>query len=239
VSAVTKIAVARDTARAGARRGADKMPERHKEKCMTPFRVVSSCIVTLALVAPSVVATNQAQTAPAAAQAAPANEPVVVMRTSLGEIRIRLHKDKAPISVENFLGYVNKQFYDGTIFHRIIPTFMIQGGGFSADMKRKETAPAIKLEAQNGLKNVRGSVAMARTADPNSATSQFFINVVDNAGLDYPKPDGNGYAVFGQVINGMDVVDKIKAVQTTTKAGMQDVPTEPVVIQSIRLAGKT
>jgi peptidyl-prolyl cis-trans isomerase A (cyclophilin A) len=180
---------------------------------------------------------SDAVAAGSAAQAAGAKEPVVIVKTSMGEIRIRLQPDKAPLSVENFLQYVNKQFYDGTVFHRVIPTFMIQGGGFTPDMTQKPTRAAIKLEAQNGLKNVRGSVAMARTADPNSATAQFFINVVDNPGLDYPKPDGNGYAVFGQVIAGLDVVDKIKGVATGVKNGFRDVPTTPVVIESIRVMG--
>jgi len=169
--------------------------------------------------------------APVAAEKAP----VVVVKTSLGEIRIELNKEKAPVSVENFLGYVNKKFYDGTIFHRVIPTFMIQGGGFGADGVKKATGAPIKNEASNGLKNVRGSIAMARTADPNSATCQFFINVVDNPGLDYPKPDGAGYAVFGQVIAGLDVVDKIKAVPTGQKYGMADVPLTNVVIESVRV----
>jgi peptidyl-prolyl cis-trans isomerase A (cyclophilin A) len=161
-------------------------------------------------------------------------EPVVLMKTSMGDVRIRLRPDKAPVSVENFLGYVNKQFYDGTVFHRIIPTFMIQGGGFTADLNKKPTGAPIKLESMNGLKNTRGTVAMARTNDPNSATSQFFINVVDNPPLD-AKSEGTGYAVFGEVISGMDVVDKIKAVATTTKSGMQNVPVDPVTIQSIRV----
>jgi len=142
------------------------------------------------------------------------------------------------VSVKNFLGYVNKKHYDGTVFHRVISTFMIQGGGFTAAMEKKPTGQPIKNEAQNGLKNVRGSVAMARTADPNSATCQFFINVIDNPGLDYPKPDGHGYAVFGQVVAGMDVVDKIKAVAVTTTNGMQNVPVTPVVIESVRLASQ-
>jgi peptidyl-prolyl cis-trans isomerase A (cyclophilin A) len=175
---------------------------------------------------------------PAAAATTATGDPVVVMKTSMGEIQIKLYQDKAPVSVANFLAYVNKRFYDGTIFHRIIPTFMVQGGGFTADMTKKPTAAPIKIESQNGLKNTRGTVAMARTADPNSATAQFFINVVDNAGLDYPKPDGHGYAVFGEVIAGMDVVDKIKAVPTTVKAGMRDVPVDAVTIESVRLAGK-
>ena len=163
--------------------------------------------------------------------------PVVVMTTSLGEIRIELDKGKAPVSVENFLGYVGQKHYDGTVFHRVIDGFMIQGGGFTADMVKKPTGPPVKNEAQNGLRNVRGSIAMARTADPNSATCQFFINVADNPGLDYPKPDGHGYTVFGRVTAGMDVVDKIKAVATGEKGGMRDVPVTPVVIESVRLEG--
>lgn len=189
------------------------------------FLAGSVLLVLSAFVAPS----------PCAAQAAGAG-PVVVMKTSLGEVRLQLDQDKAPVSVKNFLAYVNKKHYDGTVFHRVISTFMIQGGGFTADLEKKPTGQPIKNEAQNGLKNVRGSVAMARTADPNSATSQFFINVVDNPGLDYPKPDGHGYAVFGQVIAGLDVVDKIKAVAVTTTNGMQNVPVTPVVIESMRLA---
>jgi len=162
---------------------------------------------------------------------------VVVVKTSLGEIRIELDKGKAPASVENFLGYVGQKHYDGTVFHRVIDGFMIQGGGFTADMVKKPTGPPVKNEAQNGLRNVRGSIAMARTADPNSATCQFFINVADNPGLDYPKPDGHGYTVFGRVTAGMDVVDKIKAVATGEKGGMRDVPVTPVVIESVRLEG--
>ena len=175
------------------------------------------------------------QAAPAAQAPTASAAPTVVMKTSLGEIRIRLHRDKAPATVENFLGYVSRKFYDGTVFHRVIDGFMVQGGGFTADLGRKPTSAPIALETQAGLKNLRGTLAMARTNDPNSATSQFFINVVDNAALD-PKPGGAGYAVFGEVIAGMDVVDKIRAVPTTTKGGMRDVPVEPVVIESVRLA---
>jgi peptidyl-prolyl cis-trans isomerase A (cyclophilin A) len=186
----------------------------------------------------AVTAALSAQTGGAKPAATAGNEPVVVVKTSMGDIQIKLFKDKAPVTVENFLGYVNKRFYDGTVFHRVIPNFMIQGGGLTAELAEKPTGPPIKLESKNGLKNVRGAVAMARKPAPDSATAQFFINVVDNAGLDYPKPDGNGYAVFGEVVAGMDVVDKIKAVATTTKGGMGDVPVEAVVIQSVRVAGK-
>jgi peptidyl-prolyl cis-trans isomerase A (cyclophilin A) len=203
---------------------------------MSTFRAASTSLILMSSI---VLAAPVPGAARAASGQAAASEPVAVITTSMGEIRIKLLKDKAPISVQNFVDYVNKKFYDGTVFHRVIPTFMIQGGGHLPDLTRKTTGPAIKLESQNGLKNVRGSVAMARTADPNSATAQFFINVVDNSGrLDYPKPDGHGYAVFGEVIAGMDVVDKIRAVPTTSQNGMQDVPAKPVVIESIRLASQ-
>jgi peptidyl-prolyl cis-trans isomerase A (cyclophilin A) len=169
--------------------------------------------------------------------ASAADNPVVVMKTSKGVIEIELDKGKAPVTVENFLAYTNDKFYDGTIFHRIIPTFMIQGGGFTPDMKQKDTKAPIKNEASNGLKNVRGSIAMARTSDPNSATAQFFINVVDNPNLDY-RGDGPmeiGYAVFGKVTKGMEVVDAIKAVPTTTKPPFANVPVDPVLIESVTL----
>jgi len=163
--------------------------------------------------------------------------PVVVMETSMGNVKIELFKDKAPISVRNFLSYVKDQYYDGTIFHRVINSFMIQGGGLDENMQPKKTKFAIKNEATNGLSNKRGTLAMARTAVVDSATSQFFVNVVDNAFLDHSgkSPDRFGYAVFGQVIEGMDVVDAIRAVKTGNKAGHSDVPVEPVFITSIRL----
>ena len=159
--------------------------------------------------------------------------PMVLMSTSMGDIKIELYEDKAPVTVKNFLGYVNDKFYDGTIFHRVIPNFMIQGGGFDKDMKEKPAKAPIKNEAANGLKNDTGTIAMARTSDPDSATAQFFINVVNNDGLNRPKPDGHGYAVFGKVVEGMDVVHKIEHVQTATKGMYPDVPQEPVVIKSI------
>ena len=163
--------------------------------------------------------------APAQAQDAPK----VKLATSMGDIVLQLDPAKAPKSVENFLAYVNAKHYDGTIFHRVIGTFMIQGGGFTTDMKQKPTNPPIPLEARNGLKNDIYTVAMARTNNPNSATAQFFINVKNNDFLNAANsPDGNGYAVFGKVISGTEVVDKIKAVPT---AGA-DVPTTPVVITS-------
>lgn len=156
----------------------------------------------------------------------------VLMKTSLGDIKIELDDVKAPISVANFLSYVDGKFYDGLIFHRVIPKFMIQCGGFDDKMNQKETKPPIKNEAKNGLKNVRGTLAMARTSVVDSATAQFFINLVNNSFLDNGQRD-YGYAVFGKVTEGMDVVDKIGQVQTTIKAGMQDVPKETVKIISI------
>jgi peptidyl-prolyl cis-trans isomerase A (cyclophilin A) len=175
-------------------------------------------------------------TAPAAPPATQAEKaPIVTLDTSLGKIKIQLKPDKAPITVDNFVKYVRAGHFDGTIFHRVIPRFMIQGGGFEPDMKqRTETLrPPIKNEAKNGLRNSRGTIAMARTNDPNSATAQFFINVVDNASLDFGMR-GAGYAVFGEVIEGMDVVDKIAAVSTGVKAGMGDVPQTPVLIKTAR-----
>ncbi len=162
--------------------------------------------------------------------------PVVLMETSMGNVKIELEQAKAPVSVKNFLSYVDDKFYDGTIFHRVISNFMIQGGGFTADMQQKATKAQIKNEAGNGLRNKRGTLAMARTMVVDSATSQFFINVVDNDFLDYRdnSPQGFGYAVFGKVIEGMEVVDKIKGVKTGSKMGFQDVPAESVVIKSIK-----
>ena len=152
--------------------------------------------------------------------------PVVVMETSLGTLKIELFEDKAPISVKNFLQYTDDKYYDGTIYHRVIKDFMIQGGGKDQKMNTKPTRAAIKNEAGNGLSNVRGTIAMARTNNPDSATSQFFINVVDNAKLDKSVSNA-GYCVFGKVIEGMDVVDKIRAVKT----GVEDVPVETIVIK--------
>ena len=162
--------------------------------------------------------------------------PEVVITTSLGVIKIKLNADKAPISTENFLKYVSKKHYDGTIFHRVIPTFMIQGGGHTPDMKEKESLAPIKNEAKNGLSNLRGTVAMARTNEVDSATAQFFINVVDNQRLDHVDNNRYGYAVFGEVTEGMDVVDKVRNVKTTTKDGLSDVPEKTVLIKSVRLA---
>jgi peptidyl-prolyl cis-trans isomerase A (cyclophilin A) len=155
----------------------------------------------------------------------------VKLATSAGDITIALDAAKAPRSVENFVAYVRAGHYDGTVFHRVIDGFMIQGGGFTADMNQKPTRPPIPIESRNGLKNERGTIAMARTGDPNSATSQFFINVVDNPRLDFPSFDGHGYAVFGKVTAGMDVVDKIRRVATTNRGPHANVPVEPVVIR--------
>ena len=161
--------------------------------------------------------------------------PRVKLSTSLGDIVVEVYPDKAPKTAANFLQYVRDKHYDGTIFHRVIPGFMIQGGGFGPDMQEKITRPPIPLETRPGLKNSRGMLAMARTADPNSATGQFFINVVDNPRLDAPSPDGHGYAVFGKVVSGMDVVDKIRRVPTGNAGMHQNVPTTPVVIKSATL----
>lgn len=161
----------------------------------------------------------------------------VTLQTSKGTIEIALEAEKAPISTANFISYVKKGQYDGTIFHRVIPGFMVQGGGFTADMKQKPTDAQIKNEATNGLKNLRGTLAMARTGVIDSATCQFFINVVDNGFLDHKSPDqrGYGYAVFGKVTSGMDVVDEIVKVRSGTVAGHENVPLEPITIISATL----
>ena len=160
--------------------------------------------------------------------------PVVTLNTSLGDIQIELYAEKAPVTVKNFLDYVEAKHYDGLIFHRVIPNFMVQGGGFTPDMQQRKTRDPIKNEAGNGLKNERGTLAMARTGVVDSATAQFFINVKDNDFLNHrdETAQGFGYAVFGKVVSGMDVVDKIVAVPTTTKGQHGDVPQEPVVIKS-------
>ncbi|PXW26225.1 peptidylprolyl isomerase [Paraburkholderia caballeronis] len=177
--------------------------------------------------------------APAFAQPAqPVVHPAVLFKTSAGDIRVELYPEKAPKTVDNFLAYVKSGQYNGTIFHRVIRGFMIQGGGYTTSFVEKPTRAPIPLESRNGLKNATGTIAMARTSDPNSATAQFFINTVDNAGLDYPNPDGNGYAVFGKVTQGMDVVKKIEATPTTTRGPMADVPQQEVVIQSATVVSK-
>ena len=167
---------------------------------------------------------------PAAAQ--DANAPKVKLSTSMGDIVVQLEPAKAPKTVENFLQYVKDKHYDGTIFHRVIDGFMVQGGGFTADMAQKPVRAPIALEAANGLKNDKYTIAMARTNVPDSATAQFFINVKDNAMLNARQPSGDGYAVFGKVVQGTDVVDKIKAVATGNKGGHQNVPSSPVTITS-------
>ncbi|HZQ60354.1 MAG TPA: peptidylprolyl isomerase [Casimicrobiaceae bacterium] len=173
---------------------------------------------------------------PAAETAAPTANPKVLLHTSMGDITLELYPDKAPKTVDNFLQYVKDGFYDGTIFHRVIPNFMIQGGGWTRDLVHKRTRAPIHNEANNGLSNMRGTIAMARTNDPHSASAEFFINVVNNKALDYVG-DANGvtswgYCVFGKVIDGMDTVDKIKAVETGPQGPLQsDVPKTPVVIE--------
>ncbi len=176
---------------------------------------------------------------PASSQEKPVENkyPHVYVKTNVGGFTIELYPDKAPESVANFLNYVEKGYYSGTIFHRVIKGFMIQGGGFTTDMAQKETAPPIKNEADNGLKNKKYTLAMARTNVVNSATSQFFINTVNNTGLDHKDKTqaGYGYCVFGKVIEGTEVIDKIEMVQTTTKGAYADVPTKPVIIKATTL----
>jgi len=161
----------------------------------------------------------------------------VLMTTTVGPMTLELDKDNAPKTVDNFLSYVADGFYDGTIFHRVIDNFMIQGGGFTADMEQKDTKAPVENEANNGLRNNRGTIAMARTQDPHSATAQFFINVQDNDFLNHTGENiqGWGYAVFGKVTDGEDVLDKIRCVQTGGQGGHQDVPVEPIIIESVTL----
>jgi peptidyl-prolyl cis-trans isomerase A (cyclophilin A) len=188
-------------------------------------RALIGVVVFLCAIGLSCIAQNNAQ--------AQANYPRVTVHTSMGNLVIELYPDKAPVSVENFLSYAKAGFYDGTIFHRVMPNFMIQGGGFSRDMSRKATRSPIAIESKNGLRNDTGWVSMARTAHPDSATAQFFINVVDNPSLNFPAPDGFGYAVFGKVIQGMEVVNKIRYVATHTIGPHGDVPINPVILDKI------
>ncbi len=196
---------------------------------MMSVKLLAICFVCMAMVA---------------ASGAKAANPVVTMETSMGTVKIELYEDKAPVSVKNFLSYVDDKFYDSTIFHRVMgrenntSDFMIQGGGFTADMKEKANKKAaIKNEASNGISNARGTVAMARTGDPDSATCQFYINIGNNTFLDKAESqDGHGYCVFGKVTEGMDIVDKIKAVPTGRKGGMGNVPNDTITIKSIRKA---
>ncbi len=171
----------------------------------------------------------------AASALAAGKSPKVLMETSLGKVKIELYPQKSPLTVKNFLTYVADDFYSGTSFHRVIPGFMIQGGGFTAELKQKPTRMPIPNEAANGLKNERGTIAMARTSNPDSATAQFFINLVNNDVLNRPQPDGFGYTVFGRVIEGMDVVDRIAGVKTGVRQGMRDVPLETVEIRSVKI----
>ena len=190
---------------------------------MTTRRIASLSLAGMALAA------SLCTALPAMAQNA---TPKVQLKTSMGDIVLELNEAKAPKTVANFMQYVRDKHYDGTVFHRVMDGFMIQGGGFTADMVQKPTKPPIPLEASNGLKNDTYTIAMARTGNPNSATSQFFINVKDNAMLNAPQPDGHGYAVFGKVVEGTAVVDKIKAVATGNKGPHQNVPNTPVTITS-------
>jgi len=164
----------------------------------------------------------------------------VLMTTTVGPMTLELDRDNAPKTVDNFLSYLADGFYDGTIFHRVIDNFMIQGGGFTADMEQKDTKAPVENEANNGLRNNRGTIAMARTQDPHSATAQFFINVQDNDFLNHTGENiqGWGYAVFGKVTDGENVLDKIRCVQTGGQGGHQDVPVEPIIIESITLIGE-
>ena len=167
-----------------------------------------------------------------------ADNPTALIHTSMGDIKLELYAEKAPVSVENFINYAKSGFYDGTIFHRVISHFMIQGGGFTPDMEKKSTGEPIANEAGNGLSNVRGTVAMARTNDPHSATAQFFINTQDNVNLDYTGGTNSrtwGYAVFAQITEGMNVVDDIRFVETASAPPFSDVPKVPVVIESIEI----
>jgi cyclophilin family peptidyl-prolyl cis-trans isomerase len=171
-----------------------------------------------------------------AAQEKKGGNPMVEVKTNLGKFTIELYKKEAPITVENFLNYVDKKYYDGTIFHRVIPEFVIQGGGFTPEMMKKATAPPIENEATNGLKNLKYTLSMARTTVVNSATSQFFVNLKDNPPLDHKSTAVNefGYAVFGKVIEGTEVIDKIAAVKTTTKGSYANVPVKPIVMKTVR-----
>jgi len=194
-----------------------------------PFRTARTAFLALALaLGPSMFANAK-------------ENPMVTLSTSMGDAKLELYADKAPVTVKNFLDYAKAGYYDGTIFHRVIPGFMIQGGGLAPDMqdKREGQKPPIKNESSNGLKNETGTVAMARTSAPDSATSQFFINVKDNSFLDKEKAqDGVGYAVFGKVVEGMDVVRKIEQVKTATKGPHQNVPVDAVTIKSVKVAGE-
>ncbi len=201
------------------------------------IRIRLFSVLVMSAVVAAACSGNSDRTETATSVAAKENaNPVVVLKTNRGAIEIELYPDKAPKTVENFLAYVNDGFYDGTIFHRVIDNFMIQGGGYTQDLKRKPTRAPIPNEANNGLKNERGTIAMARTSDPHSATSQFFINVKDNPFLDFKSetPQGWGYAVFGRVVEGMDVVEAIEHAKTEDRGGaFANLPSDPVIIESV------
>lgn len=199
-----------------------------------------AALLPLAALAQEATAPAAEKTASEAATEAAVPATRVAITTNMGRMVVELDAAKAPKSVANFLQYVDSGFYDGTVFHRVIGNFMIQGGGFSTDLQRKPTKAPIPNEANNGLSNLRGTVAMARTSDPNSATSQFFINTVDNPRLDFVSEQNAytwGYAVFGKVVEGMDVVDRIRQVPTGSMGPFQDVPRTPVLIESVRRVG--
>ena len=193
-----------------------------------------TCSFTFLALAAAPADAQEADPSDEASDEAPASSPRVVMETSMGSIVLELDAEKAPLSVENFLAYAREGYYDGTIFHRVIDGFMIQGGGFTPDMEKKGTRAPIRNEATNGLSNARGTIAMARTGDPHSATSQFFINTVENGSRLDPGPH-DGYAVFGRVVEGMDVVDAIVKTPTGRRGMFQDVPTETVTIKAVRV----
>ena len=206
------------------------------KSCMNKcFKILTILILTMASVALSGCGTSAEEKVKDEQKTSDKGvNPVILISTNLGDIKIKLNREKAPVTVDNFLAYTSEGFYDGVLFHRVIPRFMIQTGGLTEDMKTKPTKEPIKNEADNGLPNKRGSVAMARASDINSATSQFFINLVDNDFLNHGERDF-GYAVFGEVVEGMDVVDKIAAVETGSSGYFRDVPKEPIVIKSATL----
>jgi peptidyl-prolyl cis-trans isomerase A (cyclophilin A) len=211
-------------------------PERASMIQRLALAALFSCVASLAVAqAPAPAPAAQ----PAAKTEAPAPNPRVLLRTTAGDITIELYADKAPKSVDNFLQYVRAKFYDGTVFHRVIDGFMVQGGGFDKDLRQKPTRPPVVNEADNGVSNLRGTVAMARTTEPNSATAQFFVNVVDNNRLDHVSKDNGftwGYAVFGKVVSGMEVVDQIKSTPTGPGGPFpKDVPVTPIVINSVEV----
>jgi cyclophilin family peptidyl-prolyl cis-trans isomerase len=192
----------------------------------------------LAVIMSAALTSHAQETKPAEATPAPAPAPKIVkatIETSKGTLELELDAASAPVTVANFVAYAKKGHYEGTIFHRVIPGFMIQGGGFTADMQQKQVDKPIQCESKNGLKNTKGSIAMARTSDPHSATAQFFINVKDNANLDFPSFDGWGYAVFGKVTKGIEVCDAIVGVSTTRKGPHSDVPAEPITITKVTI----